>query len=272
MSAQYDLLKQVVKALLETIKEDSNNNESTLKHNFFHHLKLQNKNYKVTAEESLKGHINYNGRADFYLKRLGSKSYKDDVAIEFKVDCTSSNLIKHDLDKLNEIKKLNRFIAPIFINIFSKELNFREYLLKTQPLFENTKSYSITLCPKLNNFFVRDGLQILERKLPEISFIINHARFIETKLISTDYNVIRLPNKGGMSKQIHLYPQGRENYRGRTKTGTIDPKQYIIYCDPFGEPKVQQTPLKRNPKYNPSHYNQEKVTYGLMDFLDSPQK
>ncbi len=231
MLKQYDLLKKIVEALISTIEEKQNPNEATLKHNFFHHLKLQNKHYIITLEENLKKHINFNGRADYYLND-GSRSYRNDIVIEFKVNCKNTSLIKHDLDKLDKIRRLNRYIAPIFINMFTKELDFRDYLNKTKKLFYDTKAYAITISPKIKNFFVRDDLQIIERKMEGVSFIINNARFIETGLIPTKFNVIRLPNKGGMLKNIHLYPSGRKQYRER-KNGFIDPTKYIIYCDPI---------------------------------------
>lgn len=199
MSRQYNILKKVTSALIETVEKENYSNETTLKYNFFHHLKLKNKNYEIRVEENLRKHVNLDGRVDYYLNDQTS-SYRNDVVIEFKVNCKKPTLIKHDLNKLENIKRLNNSIATIFVNVFTSSLNFQDYLSKTKKLFENTKVYCITIAPEIKGFFIREGSKIVERKLEGWSFIINNARFIETHLIPTKYNVIRIPNKGGLLK------------------------------------------------------------------------
>ncbi len=224
MTEQYYLLKKIVLALIETIEKESYTNEATLKHNFFHYLKLKNPKHKVIVEENLKNHINFNGRVDYYLDDQ-TKSYRNDVIIEFKVNCINSNLIKHDLQKLDKIRRLNQLIAPLFINIFSKEVSFKQ-ILKLKNLFFNTNAYVVMTCPRLTEFFIRNELEIIKYPLDNLTFIVNNARFLETHLIPINYDVVRFPNKGGLSKKINLYKQKREQY-------TKD--KFVSYCDPINK-------------------------------------
>ena len=93
--------------------------------------------------------------------------------------------------------------------------NFIEYI-KLKDLFFNTKAYSITICNKLNGFTYREGLEVKEYKNSGLSFIINNERF--TWIIPDGMEIIRLPNKGGMAKNINLYKTTREKrYYLKTK-------------------------------------------------------
>ena len=162
------------------------------------------------------------GRVDYFLNDHRTKSYKNDVAIEFKINCSSRPLIQRDLLKLDKIKKLDSKIAPLFINVFTKELNFRQYT-KLKDLFFNTKVYAIITCPQLIEFYNKVDYQTLRKDIPNLVFIVNNARFLEQYVIPTTIPTIRLPNKGGMSKYINLYLPGREKW---------DKNKYIRYCEP----------------------------------------
>jgi hypothetical protein len=211
MAKQHEILKKIIESLIDTIQENTNSNEATLKHNFFYHLKLRNPEYMITVEENLFKHLKIRGRADYYLNDRECKSYANDVIIEFKINCMNEKLIKHDLTKLDRIKELNRSVAPLFINVFTKELDFLQYL-KLKNTFFNAKAYAVSVCPKLNGFYYREGLETLQYDLNRITFIVNNARFLEQYIIPLQYPTIRLPNKGGMTKYINLYKAGREKW------------------------------------------------------------
>ena len=222
-SKQYEILKKITLALIQTFEKEKQCNEATLKHNFFYYLKNKNPKYDVIVEENLKKHINFLGRADYYLDDK-SKSYRNDVVIEFKVNCHSTKLIKHDLNKLDKIKKINPYIAAVFINVITRELNFIRFL-KLLDLFYDTKSYGVIICPKVKGFFYKNkNIEIIQYELNNTTFIVNNARFIETHLIPLKYPIIRIPNKGGMTKKINLYKPNREQY---------SKNKFIPFCSPL---------------------------------------
>ena len=49
-----------------------------------------NTEHQITVEKNLKNLINFNGRADFYLSDTSTKSFPNDVVIEFKINCYAS--------------------------------------------------------------------------------------------------------------------------------------------------------------------------------------
>lgn len=202
---QHRTLRNVIIALEKTLKEDYHTNEATLKHNFFYHLRTLNTEHLITVEESLKQHINFNGRADFYLSDSTTKSYANDVVIEFKLNCFFSRTkeIKHDIEKLEGIKKLNPKIASLFINVFTDSLDFNE-ILKISDLFSSTKIYSIFIAPSIDNYlYFKDG-EVLKYQLQSPTIITSSARFLEQCIIPETILTIRIPNLQGMTKSIGL--------------------------------------------------------------------
>jgi len=202
---QHRTLRNIIIALEKTLKEDYHTNEATLKHNFFYHLRTLNTEHLITVEEGLKEHINFNGRADFYLSDPTTKSYANDVVIEFKLNCYFSRTkeIKHDIEKLEGIKNLNPKIASLFINVFTETLNFNE-ILKISELFSSTKIYSIFIAPSVDNYSYFKNGEVLKYQLSNPTIITSTARFLEQCIIPSTIPTIRIPNLKGMTKTIGL--------------------------------------------------------------------
>lgn len=207
---QHNTLKKIVKALVNTIEGEYHTNESTFKHNFFHHLKKEAPDHIVTVEQNMMKHTGYNGRADFYLSNPISKSYKENVVIEFKNRCYNKQQILKDIRKLEGFHRLNKSISPLFINTFATKLDFLRYL-ELADLFQKTKVYSIAICPELDNFFYMDGLETRKFLLNKTTIITSSARLLEQKIIPEKISTIRIPNLNGMAKFINLYPNSKTN-------------------------------------------------------------
>jgi hypothetical protein len=202
---QHRTLRNIIVALEKSLREDYHTNEATLKHNFFYHLRTLNTEHLITVEESLREHINYNGRADFYLSDSTTKSYANDVVIEFKFQCLFSRKkeIKHDIEKLEGIKELNPKIVSLFVNVFSDTLDFNE-ILKISDLFASTKIYSLFIAPSIDNFFYFKEGEVLKYQLERPTIITSTARFLEQCIIPSTIPTIRIPNLQGMTKTVGL--------------------------------------------------------------------
>jgi hypothetical protein len=201
---QHRTLRNIIVSLEKTLKEDYHSNEATLKHNFFYHLRKLNTEHLITVEENLSNHINYNGRADFFLADTETKSHRSNVAIEFKINCLNSKLIKHDIAKLEGMKALNPLLATIFIDFFTMPLNFGE-LLKISSSFEAAnKVYSIFIAPSVDNFYYHEDGEILKYKLNKPTIVTTSARLLEQCIIPSNIPTIRLPTEKSMLKFISL--------------------------------------------------------------------
>lgn len=201
---QHRTLRNIIVSLEKTLKEDYHSNEATLKHNFFYHLRKLNTEHLITVEENLVKHIDYKGRADFFLADTETKSHRNNVAIEFKINCLNSKLIKHDIVKLKGMKALNPHLATIFINFFTVPLNFSE-LLKISSSFEAAnKVYSIFIAPSVENFYYHDNGEILKYKLNKPTVVTTSARLLEQCIIPPNIPTIRLPTERSMLKFISL--------------------------------------------------------------------
>lgn len=149
-------------------------------------------------------HIAFNGRADFFLADTETKSHRNNVAIEFKINCLNSKLIKHDIEKLEGIKKLNPLLATIFIDFFTEPLNFTE-LLKILPQFNSAnKIYSIFIAPSIENFSYYNDGEVLKYKLDKPTIVTSSARFLEQGIIPSNIPTIRVPTSKSMLKSIGL--------------------------------------------------------------------
>lgn len=207
---QHHTLKKIVKALVNTIEREYHTNEATFKHNFFYHLKKEAPDHIVTVEENMMRHTKYNGRADFYLADPRSKSYKNNVVIEFKNGCYNKEQILKDIRKLEGFHKLNNSISPLFINTFTTKLDFLKFL-ELVDVFQKTKVYSIAICPQLDNFFHMNGLETVKFPLDKTTIITSSARLLEQRIIPENVSTIRIPNLKGMTKFINLYPNSKSN-------------------------------------------------------------
>ncbi len=232
---QHNTLKKIINALIVTVEREYQTNEATFKNNFFYHLKKEAPDHIITVEENLTGHTMYNGRADFYLSDHTSRSYKNDVVIEFKNNCYDKKEILKDIKKLEGFYKINNSISPIFINTFSTKLDFLRFL-QLIDVFAKTKVYSITICPELDNFFYMDGLETKKFMLNRTTIITSCARLLEQKIIPEYVSTVRIPNLDGMTKFINLYPQSKTNayFKKSVKKG-IEKKDapYIKFVHPL---------------------------------------
>ena len=137
---QATALDKILKSLISTLEEDYQTNEATLKNNFFYHLRINNPAYQITVEENLNNHIKLDGRADFYLNDTSTKSYKDDIVIEFKINCTNKNLINHDINKLEKInieslfKNKSILNTNLIYNLLNNDSNNHNHTKKIQIL------------------------------------------------------------------------------------------------------------------------------------------
>lgn len=202
---QHRTLRNCILSLEKTLNEDYHTNEATLKHNFFHHLRIMNTEHQITVEENLKPLINFNGRADFYLSDTSTKSYANDVVIEFKLNCYASRSkeIMHDIDKLERIQNLNPKIAPLFINFFTSNVNFDD-IIKINKYFNSTKIYSIFIAPSVNNYLYYIDNEVRKYELQSPTIITSTARFLEQCIIPENIPTIRIPNLYGMTKTVGL--------------------------------------------------------------------
>jgi hypothetical protein len=202
---QHRTLRNCILSLEKTLKEDSHTNEATLKNNFFYHLRTLNTEHQITVEENLKNLINFNGRADFYLKDTTSKSYANDVIIEFKINCFASRTkeILHDIKKLEGIQTLNPMIAPLFINFFTNQVRFEE-VLKACKHFNSTKIYCIFIAPSIDNYLFYTNNEVRKYELSTPTIITSTARFLEQSIIPENIPTIRIPNLNGMTKTVGL--------------------------------------------------------------------
>jgi hypothetical protein len=202
---QHRTLRNCIIALEKTLKEDYHTNEATLKHNFFHHLRILNTEHQITVEESLKNLINFNGRADFYLSDTSIKSYANDIVIEFKINCyaSRSNEILHDIHKLEGIQNLNPKIVPLFINFFTNKVKFED-ILKISKYFNSTKIHSIFIAPSVDNYLFYLDNEIRKYELSTPTIITSTARFLEQCIIPENIPTIRIPNLNGMTKTVGL--------------------------------------------------------------------
>lgn len=210
MMKQQDALDKILKSLIKSSEEEYHTNEATLKNNFFYHLRLNNPKYQITVEESLKSHIQFNGRADYYLNDISTNSYQNDIIIEFKINCINKGLIKHDIDKLEKIKTLNPKIVCIFINVFTKKLDFINYL-PVIDMFSQTKIYTVTISKSVDNFYIKKDLEIIRYPLNETTLITSTDRLIFSKIIPENTPTIKIPNFEGQTKYINIYPKARSN-------------------------------------------------------------
>jgi hypothetical protein len=207
--SQQNFIAEIFNSLHLTMKNSDNyKNEETMKNIFFSKIFLKAKKYgyEVHREEYLKKHINYNGEADFYIQfKSNSKSniYSKEIVIEFKFNCTNEKLIKHDIDKLLQIKKLNPKIAPIFINYFTKSIDFVKYF-KTLKLLKLAKVYEITIAPGVTNFTYKSGKEILEKKLVSPTFISSSDRFQSKIFLQDRFKLIATPGFESQRKKIAL--------------------------------------------------------------------
>jgi hypothetical protein len=202
---QHRTLRNCILALEKTLKEDYHTNEATLKHNFFHHLRTLNIEHQIRVEENLKSLINFNGRADFYLSDTSTKSYANDVVIEFKLNClvSRSKEIMHDIKKLEGIQKLNPKIAPLFINFFTSQVRFEE-IMKISQFFSSTKVYAIFIAPSIENYLFYNDREVRKYELSMPTIITSTARFLEQCIIPENIPTIRIPNLNGMTKKVGL--------------------------------------------------------------------
>ena len=202
---QHRTLKNCIQALKKTMLEDYQMNEATLKNNFFHHLRNLNTEHQITVEENLNNHIGFNGRADFYLSDLTTKSYANDVIIEFKINCLSNRKkeIIHDIEKLEKIGTLNPKIAPFFINFFTTDLDFNE-ARKLFDMFFDSNTYVIFIAPNISNFKYKMDGEILKFKFLPPVVITNTPRLLDQCIIPNDIPTIRMPKKNGKTKYIGL--------------------------------------------------------------------
>lgn len=207
---QHNTLKKIVNALIVTIEDEQQSNEATFKNNFFYHLKKEAPDHTITVEENLTGHTNYNGRADFYLSDPASKSYKNNVVIEFKNNCYDRKQILKDIKKLEGFYTVNTSISAIFINAFSSKLDFLNFLDQAD-LFSKTKVYGIAICPELDNFLYKDGFETKKFLLNKTTIITSCARLLEQKIIPQHIATVRIPNLDGMTKFINLYPNSKSD-------------------------------------------------------------
>lgn len=180
-------------------------------------------------------HIDYNGRADFFLSDTETKSHRNNVAIEFKINCLNSKLIKHDIDKLQGMKTLNPYLATIFVDFFTRPLNFSE-LLRVSSSFETaSKIYSIVIAPAVENFFYFNDGEVLKYKLIKPTIITTSARLLEQCIIPLNIPTIRIPTTKSMLKFISLClkPKTTDDFGGN---------EYIKYFDLNSDPPF----VKRN--------------------------
>lgn len=233
---QRTALDKILKSLISTIEEEYQTNEATLKNNFFYHLRLNNPLYQITVEENLNNHIKLNGRADFFLNDTSKKSYRDDIVIEFKINCTSKNLINHDIKKLEKIKTLNPHIACLFINVFTNTIDFLKYLSVIE-LFEKTKVYTLTISKSVNNFFIDDNLETKRFALEKTTIISSTDRFLS--LTPKNIATIKIPCFQGQNKFINLYPKSQSNsaYGKSWNKNKNDEKPYFRFVNPIKKTK-----------------------------------
>lgn len=232
---QHNTLKKIINALIATVEGEYQTNEATFKNNFFYHLKKEAPEHIITVEENLTGHTMYNGRADFYLSDNTSRSYKNDVVIEFKNNCYDKKEIIKDIKKLEGFYRINKSISPIFINTFSSKLDFLRFL-ELIDVFAKTKVYSIAICPELDNFFFMDGLETKKFILNKTTIVTSCARLIEQKIIPQSIATIRIPNLDGMTKFINLYPNSKSNAYFKTPVKKKDREKaapYIKFVHPL---------------------------------------
>ncbi len=231
---QHNTLKKIVDALISTIEGEYQTNEATFKNNFFYHLKKEAPDHVITVEENLNGHTRYNGRADFYLSDSASKSYKNDVVIEFKNNCYDKKEIIKDIKKLEGFYKINKSISPIFINTFASKLDFLRFL-DLADVFAKTKVYSIAICPELDNFFYMEGLETKKFPLNKTTIITSCARLLEQKIIPEYISTIRIPNLEGMTKFINLYPNSKSNayFKKLRNKNRIEELPYVKFVHPI---------------------------------------
>ncbi|MBL7921154.1 MAG: hypothetical protein JNJ40_12625 [Bacteroidia bacterium] len=230
---QHNTLKKIINALIVTVESEYQTNEATFKTNFFFHLKKEVPDHIVTVEENLIEHTFYNGRADFYLSDPKSKSYKNNVVIEFKNNCYDKKEIIKDIKKLEGFYKINKSISPIFINTFSSNLDFLRFL-DLADIFAKTKVYSIAICPELDNFFYMDGLETKKFPLNKTTIITSCARLIEQRIIPESIPTVRIPNLDGMTKFINLYPNSKSNaYFKRSNKDKTIAVPYVKFTHPL---------------------------------------
>jgi hypothetical protein len=209
---QGDALDKILKSLIECFEERYHTNEATIKNNFFYHLRLNNPNYLITVEENLANHVNLSGRADFYLSDSETKSYYNDIVLEFKINCRNLNLIRHDINKLEKIKKLNPHIVGIFINVIEDEIDFIKFL-KVVDLFKKTKVYALVICDKVANFLINDKIERKILGLDSTTLITNCDRILGcgNRIEINEIPTIRVPNLNGQTKFINVYPNSKTN-------------------------------------------------------------
>lgn len=201
---QHRTLRNIIVSLEKTLKEDYHSNEATLKHNFFYHLRKLNTEHRITVEENLTKYIDYNGRADFFLADTETRSHRNNVAIEFKINCLSPKLIKHDMEKLEGMKALNPLLATIFIDFFTVPINFGELLKVSSSFGAANKVYSIFIAPSVENFFYHNDGEILKYKLNKPTIITTSARLLEQCIVPPNIPTIRIPTANSMLKFISL--------------------------------------------------------------------
>ncbi len=128
---QSDLICGISWAVLKLMKELKKGNyfetESTIKNHFFR--KIQNifgDEYALSSEVNIQKIINTQriGFYDFYAEYNYARTCGKDVAIEFKINCQNLKLIKNDLEKLDYFSKKHKQAESIFIDVFTKEIDF----------------------------------------------------------------------------------------------------------------------------------------------------
>lgn len=218
--SQHNMLIKIFNSLKPLMINRNIKNEETLKNIFFSKIfpTATKLGYHVHREEYLKKHIGHNGEADFYLQFESNKKsniYSKEIAIEFKFNCLNEMLIKHDIEKLLKIRKINPKIAPVFINFFTKAIDFNKYK-KIITLFKKHKIYEIAIGPEVYGFLYKSGREILEAKLKSPTLISSSARFQSHFFLRNNTKLIATPGFDTQRKFISLI------YFQKTKKISID--------------------------------------------------
>jgi len=226
---QGEAIDKILRSLIQCFEERYHTNEATIKNNFFYHLRRNNPKYIISVEENLSNHVKINGRADFYLSDPETKSYYNDIVLEFKINCSNSQLILHDIKKLEKIKNLNPHLVGIFINVIESEIDFLKFL-KIATLFSKTKIYVLVICERVVNFLIKDNFEIKEFSLKGTTLITNCDRLSSNSVVPNRIPTIRIPNLNGQTKFINVYPNSRRNsYWKKNK----DEKPFHRFSNPF---------------------------------------
>lgn len=220
MTIQGEVIRNVVQTIVDLIEKEIVHNESTFKNNFFYHLKEHNKTFEVVSEKNISQlTTKCSGFLDYYMyPKKKSRSNKHDVGIEFKINCMSKTLIKHDLDKLDKFSKLHKGTSGIFIDYFFKKIDFWN-LSELKKMFYKTDAFVIIICKGFHGFHYRKKKDIEEYETDNLTFIFNSTRMESFLYEVYDLNsgpflpsqssksvlIIKYPNKKGGRKETLLH-------------------------------------------------------------------